>query len=511
MFYQKNVQFEMEQYNVTISENKYINARIIKKITIYTLSIGLFLLVISCNERSQDKERESFDRSLMKQSSDLQLSGKYEEFIRLNTRYLKKAVTMKYPEGKALCYLNIAAVNASTGNYEKALFLFNKAENDLVNSESRYHRSIFFNKYSLYYFHLKAYDKAIQYNDKAFHYLEQAKKTPLTTQLLPKLYLTKGFCFTKKGWRGTALKSFLTGNALENSAYTNSTVAQYYLFTHQPELAGTYISIAAKKMLEQKTSDVESLWVYFTMGCYYKEVNKLDEAEKALKKALEINIKTRRTYSSHTSGVFRALSDLYKKKNDDSRAYYYLKKYMEEEGRLDNERFATMNKSTEDFISETKKESDWHKNELPLLVALSISVLTFSGIYVQKIIKNLRTKKRSLKIETEVLKNHVFNKKVEELTELGRKNDSSFLKQFKEVYPDFINSLLNINPGLENSELAFCAMLKLGFTSKEIADYTFVQHKSVQQKKYRIRKRLNIQGEKDIYVFFNNIQEQNND
>ncbi len=108
-------------------------------------------------------------------------------------------------------------------------------------------------------------------------------------------------------------------------------------------------------MLEQKTSDVESLWVYFTLGCYYKEVNKLDEAEKALKKALEINIKTRRTYSSHTSGVFRALSDLYKKKNDDSRAYYYLKKYMEEESRLDNERFVTMNKSTEDFISETKR------------------------------------------------------------------------------------------------------------------------------------------------------------
>jgi tetratricopeptide (TPR) repeat protein len=192
----------MEQYNVTISENKYINARIIKKITIYTLSIGLFLLVISCNERSQDKERESFDRSLMKQSSDLQLSGKYEEFIRLNTRYLKKAVTMKYPEGKALCYLNIAAVNASTGNYEKALFLFNKAENDLVNSESRYHRSIFFNKYSLYYFHLKAYDKAIQYNDKAFHYLEQAKKLRLQRNSFQNFTSLKAFVLPRKAGGG---------------------------------------------------------------------------------------------------------------------------------------------------------------------------------------------------------------------------------------------------------------------------------------------------------------------
>jgi DNA-binding CsgD family transcriptional regulator len=48
-------------------------------------------------------------------------------------------------------------------------------------------------------------------------------------------------------------------------------------------------------------------------------------------------------------------------------------------------------------------------------------------------------------------------------------------------------------------------MLKLHFSSKEIADYTFVQHRSVQQKKYRIRKRLNIPGEEDIYDFFDKI------
>jgi DNA-binding CsgD family transcriptional regulator len=49
-------------------------------------------------------------------------------------------------------------------------------------------------------------------------------------------------------------------------------------------------------------------------------------------------------------------------------------------------------------------------------------------------------------------------------------------------------------------------MLKLRFSSKEIANYTFVQHKSVQQKKYRIRKRLNIPAETDIYDFFENVK-----
>ncbi|OCA76484.1 hypothetical protein BBI01_06940 [Chryseobacterium artocarpi] len=152
-----------------------------------------------------------------------------------------------------------------------------------------------------------------------------------------------------------------------------------------------------------------------------------------------------------------------------------------------------------------KTESEWQKSYLPLIIALSIFVLTVSGVYAQRLIKLLQKKKTNLKIETERLKSTVHNKMLEDVTELAKKNDSSFLMRFRELYPDFINSLLKINPDLENSELAFCAMLKLGFSSKEIADYTFVQHRSVQQKKYRIRKRLEISGEEDIYVFFDNL------
>lgn len=163
---------------------------------------------------------------------------------------------------------------------------------------------------------------------------------------------------------------------------------------------------------------------------------------------------------------------------------------MEEEGRINAARMASMNKATEIFISEVRKESDWHKNELPLFIALSITVLTVSGVYVRKVVNDMKQKKRKLKMETDELKNHVYTKQLEEVIGLAKKNDSAFLLKFRELHPDFISALLKINPDLENSELAFCAMLKLRFSSKEIADYTFVQHKSVQQKKYRIRKDL---------------------
>ena len=37
-----------------------------------------------------------------------------------------------------------------------------------------------------------------------------------------------------------------------------------------------------KKMINQKTTDVESLWVYYTMGYYYNEIDNSEQAEKAL-------------------------------------------------------------------------------------------------------------------------------------------------------------------------------------------------------------------------------------
>ncbi|MBN9337366.1 MAG: hypothetical protein J0I88_05890, partial [Chryseobacterium sp.] len=74
-----------------------------------------------------------------------------------------------------------------------------------------------------------------------------------------------------------------------------------------------------------------------------------------------------------------------------------------------------------------------------------------------------------------------------------------------EVYPDFCNKLQMTYPDLLNSELAFCAYLKLNFSTKEIATYTFTAIKSVQNRKNRIRKRLNIPSEEDIYIWIDKL------
>ncbi|OPB92798.1 hypothetical protein BB020_07855 [Elizabethkingia occulta] len=136
--------------------------------------------------------------------------------------------------------------------------------------------------------------------------------------------------------------------------------------------------------------------------------------------------------------------------------------------------------------------------------AISLLIIAAGGVgfYIYKRIKVLHLKRKALKSKVEELQLESQSKKQEEVIKLAKKNDSTFLVKFQEVYPEFVTKLQAINPDLEVSEITFAALISLNFTSKEISTYTFVQHTSVQQRKRRLRKRLNIPSDMDMYEFF---------
>ena len=88
------------------------------------------------------------------------------------------------------------------------------------------------------------------------------------------------------------------------------------------------------------------------------------------------------------------------------------------------------------------------------------------------------------------------------LLEMLKNNDPAFMSFFSKLYPDFNNTLLKVNPKLVATEIEFCALLKLKIATKDIARYKYITTKTVQNKKYLIRKKLNIPQEVDIYQWF---------
>jgi DNA-binding CsgD family transcriptional regulator len=88
-----------------------------------------------------------------------------------------------------------------------------------------------------------------------------------------------------------------------------------------------------------------------------------------------------------------------------------------------------------------------------------------------------------------------------ELLNLVQNKDKSFHLKFSEAFPEFDQKLLQINPALTHSDLEYCALMKLKFETKEIAQYKNVTVNSVESKKYRLRKKLDIPTNIDIYTW----------
>lgn len=112
--------------------------------------------------------------------------------------------------------------------------------------------------------------------------------------------------------------------------------------------------------------------------------------------------------------------------------------------------------------------------------------------------KELEEKKHHLEMIEVKLK-----KSLSDIFELAKRNDPSFLKRFQELYPEVVESFLQKHPDITKSEHILCAMIFLHLSTKEIASYTSVEHRTVQTKKYRLKKKLNLQENTDLeeYIF----------
>ncbi|CAI8813704.1 helix-turn-helix transcriptional regulator [Chryseobacterium sp. IT-36CA2] len=135
-------------------------------------------------------------------------------------------------------------------------------------------------------------------------------------------------------------------------------------------------------------------------------------------------------------------------------------------------------------------------------ILLGVAVV---GIAMERIWR--LNKKNNITDLKQVTNNQYINlyKAKEELIILSKNNTSGFFLKFKEMYPEFCEKLLQIKPDLINSELKFCAYLKLNFSTNEIAKCNKVTAGAIQIRKNRLRKKLNIPAGKDIYLWIDSL------
>lgn len=119
-------------------------------------------------------------------------------------------------------------------------------------------------------------------------------------------------------------------------------------------------------------------------------------------------------------------------------------------------------------------------------------------------IADLTAANKELSKKTVIIQDLVQNK-VREIIDLAEQKSPLFLEKFQLFFPDFIPALLRINPDLVPSELQMCALIKLEFRTKDIAVCTDSTVKSVESRKYRVKKKLNISSDVNIDCFLSQL------
>lgn len=112
-------------------------------------------------------------------------------------------------------------------------------------------------------------------------------------------------------------------------------------------------------------------------------------------------------------------------------------------------------------------------------------------------IKSLQTENERL-LKNQFITNNLTEDNINEIMKLAQKDDPFFLDKFQFFFPDFFPKLNSIGAKLILSDQHLCAMMRLNFDTKQIASYTNTTIKSVESKKYRLRKKLNIPSDVEI-------------
>ncbi|SDQ97806.1 hypothetical protein SAMN05421664_2952 [Chryseobacterium soldanellicola] len=157
------------------------------------------------------------------------------------------------------------------------------------------------------------------------------------------------------------------------------------------------------------------------------------------------------------------------------------------------------NKSLHKIISDKEQKIDLDNWKwLYLVIPIAIALIIYLALHKRK---------SEIEEHRDVISFQEPNKSEEysKLIEMFKKGDLAFITYFNDVFPDFSKKLLDINPKIIQSDIEFCALLKLNIPTKDIVRYWNIAHRTVQNKKYIIRKKLAIPKEIDIYQWFNDL------
>lgn len=452
------------------------------------------------------KEKISLDQEVQ----GLIRKGQFQEALLLNINIVNKAKAKNDNKTVALGYIKISSILCTLGKHLESLQYLDLA-NNLISEEKNTELKIkILINYGRNYSALKIAKKSINVLSRGIYLFENKKYAK--RDLLSRLYINKASAFLNTEYKVDSTLAYIhKAISIKGTTFKYAVLTNYYLKTNINIDSATHYLKKSKVLMQGESISAYHKSIFLqAQANLYKANGNYKEAIKYYKSALKISNRMKKYIEIKL--VYKLLSETYELLNEQNQAHEYLLKYT-----TFNDSVNAVYKKNIDLVigGFLSNQEDNHKEKekqfsyfLGFGVLLFVTITTFIIFYFRKKRFGLIEEKERV-IKQKNLERDKFKQKLnvafDEVISLAKNNDVSFLIRFQEVYPDVCEKLLEVNPKLVNTELSLCAMIWLNFSSKDIAVYTNIQPKTVQTKKYRLRKKLNIPEAVNIYLWIKNL------
>lgn len=299
--------------------------------------------------------------------------------------------------------------------------------------------------------------------------------------------------------------------------------------------------------------------IYYYMGATYEAMEDWPNSELCFKKAIE-NVNIRKDHIDTKADCLSRLAYSLEQQNRYEEAYGILR----QSKKLSDELFSTNGfqnaevfdirnnyidevEERDRIILERDKELILHKSKilrirLVLIIFAALITIIVLFWYLQSVRKRFRLKQKQQAIQTNIEKeknkvlvevknkeltsytlrlidkDSMINDMVASINKYAPKNDGllksikqkttgrlklweEFDKRFVDVNKGFYESLKSRFPELTPTELKHCALIKLNFSAKEMAQLLNISINGVNTSRYRIRKKLGLEREDNLANF----------
>jgi len=431
-----------------------------------------------------------------KEFKELIQAGKIEKAFMQEQYLINYSQKLYYVKGEARGYLNVALILSGLDRYKESLRFLEIGDKKIKKIKDDELRAILYNLYGKNYYDLGLYKQAVDSFNKSLEYAHKLKDKTLKAKWMYDAYDWKNACFTE-------LNIMDSVYSIERKCMRSPKpilyiiIAERHLKARNVDSAEYYINKANNLLLTKKVvSEEAKANVLRAFGQLYIAKNENEKALEYLFQSLAIAKKMRLRIRSLY--IYKDIATVYKNMNNTEKENEYLAKYTVLNDSMNQIKKSNLNIPIEKFLKEQAESEEKNKKNLYCLI-IGISLAGITAITIFVVLSRRKQKQKNRLILQKEQENNTIKRKLdtasEKIVQLAIKGDPSFLKAFKDTYPEFYSLLVRQYPDLTTKDVKFCAMIKLGFSNKEIALYDNMSINTVESRKYRLRKKMSLSEE----------------